>query len=293
MKIKTKMLFAFLLNIFFSILEFVGGLFTGSVSIMSDSVHDFGDAISIGFSYFMEKISEKKPDNKYTYGYSRYSILGGLITTLILLIGSILMIINAINKISNPIGVNSNGMLIIAIIGCIINFIAMKLTHGHNSINQRAVNLHMLEDMLGWIIVLIGSIIIKVTDLYIIDPIMSICLSSFIIYNAVKNIIPVINMFLIKVPKNINIEKIKEEILSIPHIINVNKLNIWQLDESNIIATVSLTANNKDVLRADIVAIFNKYEISNITIEMTEENITVKELIFKKAKCNCGHNHFF
>lgn len=291
MKTKTKILFAFLLNICFSIFEFIGGIYTGSVSIMSDSVHDFGDAISIGFSYFMEKISEKKPDNKYTYGYSRYSILGGLITTIILLVGSILMIVNAINRLVNPIEINSNGMLIVAIIGCIINFVAMKLTHGNHSINQKAVNLHMLEDMLGWLIVLIGSIIIKLTNISIIDPIMSIALSMFIIYNAIKNLKPIFDIFVLKVPMEINVAKIKEDILSISGIININRLNIWQLDEENIIATIDISVNTNEPIKDKVRDVFEKYGLTNNTIEINKGNISVRDIIFAKHKCNCGHHH--
>jgi cobalt-zinc-cadmium efflux system protein len=291
MKTKTKILFAFLLNLCFSIFEFVGGIYTGSVSIMSDSIHDFGDAISIGFSYFMEKISEKKPDNKYTYGYSRYSILGGLVTTIILLVGSILIIANAINRLVNPIAINSNGMLIVAVIGCVINFIAMKLTHGNHSINQKAVNLHMLEDMLGWLIVLIGSIIIKFTDFTIIDPIMSICLSIFIIYNVIRNLKPIFEIFTLKVPNNIDIETLKKEILSIHGVTNINRLNIWQLDENNIIATIDVTVNTNEPIKHKILGIFNTYAIFYVTVEINKSTVDVRDIIITRRKCNCGHHH--
>lgn len=291
MKIKTKMLFAFLLNLCFSIFEFIGGLYTGSVSIMSDSVHDFGDALSIGFSFFMERISEKKPNNKYTYGYSRYSILGGLVTTTILLIGSIFIIMNAINKLVNPTAINSNGMLIVAIIGFVINFIAMKITHGHNSINQKAVNLHMLEDMLGWLIVLIGSIIIKFTDLSIIDPIMSICLSLFIIYNAIKNLKPIFDIFVLKVPNNIDVEDLRSEILLISGITKINKLNIWQLDEINTITTIDVSVNTTEPIKEKIRSVLDKHGLTNSTIEINQGNVSVKDIIFAKRTCNCGHHH--
>ena len=128
MKIEKNILIAFLLNISFSIFEFFGGLFTNSVAILSDSIHDLGDAISIGISYFMEKKSKKHVDNKYTYGYVRYSVLGGVITTTILLVGSILVIISAIKRLINPVEVNYSGMIIFAVIGVILNFTAAYVT---------------------------------------------------------------------------------------------------------------------------------------------------------------------
>ena len=151
MKTEKNILFAFILNLAFSIFEFFGGIFTNSVAILSDSIHDMGDAVSIGVSFFLEKKSKKKPDNNYTYGYIRYSVLGGLITTVILLAGSILVIYNAMGRIINPVEVNYKGMIIFAIIGVVMNFIATYLTREGDSINQKSVNLHMLEDVLGWV----------------------------------------------------------------------------------------------------------------------------------------------
>ena len=149
MKTEKNILIAFLLNMLFSIFEIIGGIFTGSVAIISDAVHDFGDSISIGISYILEKKSKKKPDNKYTYGYTRFSVLGATITNTILIVGSILVILNAVKRIINPIEINYNGMIIFAIIGVIVNFVAAYATKEGDSLNQKAVNLHMLEDVLG------------------------------------------------------------------------------------------------------------------------------------------------
>ena len=161
MKTEKNILIAFLLNISFSLFELIGGMFTNSVAIVSDAIHDFGDSISIGISYFLEKKSKKKPDNKYTYGYTRYSILGAIITNSILITGSILVIINAVERIINPTEINYDGMIIFAVFGVIINFFAAQFTKEGDSLNQKAVNLHMLEDVLGWIVVLIGAIVIQ------------------------------------------------------------------------------------------------------------------------------------
>ena len=174
MKTEKNILVAFLLNLLFSIIELIGGIITNSVAIISDSIHDMGDAISVGISYFLEVKSNKKPDNNYTYGYIRYSVLGSVITTLILLMGSIFVIYNAIVRIFNPVEINYNGMIIFAILGVVINFFAAYFTKEGYSLNQKAVNLHMLEDVLGWAVVLIGAIVMKFTNIIIIDSILSI-----------------------------------------------------------------------------------------------------------------------
>ena len=213
MKTEKNILIAFILNLSFSIFEFVGGIITGSVAILSDSIHDIGDAASIGVSFFLEKKSKKQPDNTYTYGYARYSVLGSVITTVILMVGSILVIVNAVRRIINPVPINYNGMIIFAVIGTVVNFIAAYFTKDGDSLNQKAVNLHMLEDVLGWIVVLIGAIIMRFTDISVIDPILSVCVALFILINTVKNLKEVTNLFLEKTPENISVDEIKEHII--------------------------------------------------------------------------------
>ena len=164
MKTEKNILIAFVLNLSFSLIEFMGGIFTGSVAIISDSVHDMGDALSIGIAYALEKKSKKQPDEKYTYGYGRFSVLGGLITTVILFVGSVVVIINALDRIINPTEINYDGMIIFALVGVAINFAAAYFTREGDSINQRAVNLHMLEDVLGWAVVLLGAIFMRFTE---------------------------------------------------------------------------------------------------------------------------------
>ena len=293
MKVKTRILIAFILNIFFSIFEFIGGLLCGSISILSDSIHDMGDAISIGLSYIMEKRSEKSPDSKYTYGYKRYSILGGLITTIILVCGSIIMIIHSIQRFFSPIPVQYNQMIIIAIIGCIINFWAAKITHSHNSINQKAVSLHMMEDMFGWISVLIGAIIMKFTNWSFIDPCISIIISIFIMYHAIKNIVLITNMFLIKTPSNISIIDIKHSLIILPGIKDVHHIHVWSLDEANVIATVHVVAEYNPAIKKVIKQTLKKHGINHATIEFEnfDEHCHDIECCPHTSECSCGHNH--
>ena len=153
---EKNILIAFVLNLVFSLIEIAGGLFTNSVAILSDAIHDFGDAFSIGFSYFLERKSKKKPDETYTYGYLRYSVLGAFITTIILTIGSIVVLTGAIFRIIHPVSLHYEGMILLAILGIVINFLAAYKTREGDSLNQKAVNLHMLEDVLNWGLFLSG-----------------------------------------------------------------------------------------------------------------------------------------
>lgn len=252
MKTDKNILFAFILNLGFSIFEFLGGLVTNSVAILSDSIHDMGDALSIGISFFLEKKSKKKPDNNYTYGYTRYSVLGGLITTVILLVGSILVIYNAIGRIINPVEVNYKGMIIFAVVGVIMNFLAAYLTREGDSINQKSVNLHMLEDVLGWVVVLIGAIVMNFTDIRIIDPIMSIGVSLFILINTLKNLKEILDLFLEKTPQNIDIDKLKDHLNKIEGVDDIHHIHVWSIDGYNNYATMHIVTKSNDIKKIKV-----------------------------------------
>ncbi len=296
MKTKRKIFIAFIFNLLFSIFEFFGGIITGSVAITSDALHDFGDATSIGSAYFLEKISEKKPNNKYTFGYSRFSVLGALITTLILLVSSIIIIFNAILHIISPISIDYNCMLIFALIGLIVNIIATYFTHGGKSINQKAVNLHMLEDVLGWLVVLVGAIVIKFTNLYIIDPILSIIVALFVIINCIKNLIEITQIFLIKTPKNIDISKLIEHVKSVNGVIDAHHIHVWTLDGEINCATLHVVVNDFDIdIKNKVKQELNEHDIYHTTIEMEKDIENCKEntcnIKQKEHHSHCQHHH--
>jgi cobalt-zinc-cadmium efflux system protein len=297
MKSKGKILIAFLLNLIFSIVEFLGGIFTGSVAITSDALHDFGDAISIGLSFFLEKISGKKPNEKYTFGYARYSVLGGLITTLVLLASSGIVIYKSIQRIISPVSINYNLMIVIAIVGFFVNLFATFFTHGGKSINQKAVNLHMLEDVLGWLVVLIGAVVMKFTNLHVIDPILSICVAVFIIVNCVKNLIQISNIFLIKTPKDINLADIKAEILKIDGVIDLHHLHVWTLDgEINLLSLHLVVKEYNSHIKNKVKEEMYEHGICHTTIEMEEVSENCKEkscnIKINENICeHCGHHH--
>lgn len=238
-----SILIAFFLNLAFSIIELVGGIFTGSVAIVSDSIHDIGDAVSIGVSYLLERKSKKAPDENYTFGYVRYSVIGGFITVCILLVGSVAVIINAVEKMFNPTDINYDGMIIFAIFGAVINLIAARITHDGDSLNQKAVNLHMLEDVLGWLVVLVGAVIMRFTDFALIDPIMSIGVAVFIIINALKQLKDIVDLFLEKTPHGLSLAEIKEHVEAIDGVENVHHIHLWSVDGINACATMHVVTD--------------------------------------------------
>ena len=273
MKTEKNILIAFFLNLLFSIFEFIGGTVTGSVAIVSDAVHDIGDAVSIGYSCFLEHKSKKQPDEIYTYGYTRFSVVGSLITTVILLVGSIIVIYNAVVRIFNPVSINYNGMIIFAIIGLAVNFCAAMFTKDGESLNQRAVNLHMLEDVLGWLVVLVGAVVMRFTDFAIIDPVLSIFVSVFIFVNALKNFRQIENVFLERIPSGIELGKIKEHICEIDGVLDVHHIHVWSIDGYNNYATMHIvTDDESSKIKEKIREELSEHNIGHVTLELEKSD---------------------
>lgn len=273
-KTERNIFIAFILNLSFAIFEIIGGIFTNSISILSDALHDIGDALSLGLSAFLEKKSKKDPNSIYTFGYLRFSVLGAFLTSSILVIGSIVILYSAIPKLFKPEVVNYDGMIIFAIIGIIVNGIASaKTSHGH-TLNEKAVNLHMFEDVLSWGAVLIGSIVIKYTNLYIIDPIMSIAIAFYILFHVIKNFKEVAYLFLVKSPKGYNEKELKHSLESISNVKDVHHIHAWSLDEANTYITLHV-ALDKELNSTELINlkheikehIYHKGNFNHITIE--------------------------
>lgn len=296
MKIEKNILIAFILNLIFSLFEFFGGVFTNSIAIISDAIHDLGDALSIGVSYFLERKSKKKPNNEYTYGYIRYSLLGAFITTVILVSGCIFVIYSSIKRLFVPEVINYNGMIIIAIIGFVINLGAATLTKDGNSLNQKAVNLHMLEDVLGWATVLVSSILIKFTKLPLFDNLASLGVAIFILIGALKNLKNITDLFLDKVPKDIDVTEILELVKEIPEVIDVHHIHLWSLDGNSNYATMHIITDSKNqsLLKEEIKNELKEHGISHTTIEIENKKEKCQEHECNiKLDNNLHHHHHY
>ena len=292
MKTEKNILVAFLLNFAFSLFEIVGGIFTGSVAIVSDAVHDMGDAASIAISYFLEKKSKKQPDERYTYGYARCSVIGSAITTVILLIGSCAVIYNAAGRMIAPTEINYSGMIGFAMVGVAVNFCAAFFTREGESLNQKAVNLHMLEDVLGWTVVLVGAIVMKFTNFALIDPLMSIGVAVFILINAVKNLKEAVDLFLEKTPRGIAVKEMKEHIRELDGVLDVHHIHIWSMDGHNNYATMHIVTNAdhhqiKDAIREEL----REHGIGHVTLELETEDEHCHEKCCRVEFNTAGHHH--
>ena len=236
---------AFFLNLGFAIIEWIGWFWTNSIAIVSDAIHDLGDSLAIGLAYIFEKISKKEANEKYTYWYARFSILGALITVLILIIGSFFILKNAIARFSNPSEINSVWMLILAVIWLLINWFAARKTAKWEWLNERAITLHLLEDVLGRAAVLVWSVLIYFFHWNFIDPLLSIWICIFILINACKLLKWVIDIFLEKTPEWISHDEVLKEIKKLDWVLDIHHIHLWTLDGNKNYITIHALIDKK------------------------------------------------
>lgn len=281
-KANKQLSLAFFLNLFFAIIELVGGILTNSTAIIADAFHDFMDAVAIGIAVYMDKFSKKLASSTFTYGYRRFALLSAIIMSAILLVGAAFMLYNGFIFINKPREVNSLGMLGLAVLGIAVNgfaFLRIKKgnehehhhAHAHTShdANSKAIMLHLLEDVLGWIAVLLGAIVMYFTKWYWIDNVLTIAIALFIAYNALRNLYDTFAVLLQAVPKEIDLQKLITELSQINHIAKINDLKVWSMDGQQHIATLKIQVNTTNVeeIKPQVQSVFTKYNISNVTIQ--------------------------
>ena len=277
---------AFFLNIIFAIIELIGGLLTNSIAILSDALHDFGDSISLGIAWYLQKLSGKKRDARYSYGYKRFSLLGAVFISFILIIGSVFVIKECVFRFIEPQEPNPKGMFLLAILGVAVNGIAVLRLKKGKSFNERAVFLHMMEDVLGWIAVLVGSIVMMIFHVPILDPILSLIITVWVLFNAYKNLKSTFQVLLQETPKNIDVEKLKSNLLKIEKVSDIHDFHLWSLDGENHIMTLHVVVKNftiEDIeaLRSEVRKVASDAGINHATMEIETEEGS------KSCDCNC------
>lgn len=276
---------AFFLNLVFTIIEFIGGFYTNSLAIMSDALHDLGDSMVLGLSWYFQKLSGRGATKKYSFGYKRFSLLGALIAGLVLLVGSIIIIYNAVPRLIRPEQPDAFGMMWLAILGVIVNGAAMLKLRKGTSINEKVVSLHMLEDVLGWVAVLIGSIIMQFYDVPILDPILSLLIAAYVLVNVFKNLKTSLHIFLQGTPEEISIAEINRAVTALNGVKSVHDCHVWTLDgEYNlcslhvVVENENLTLNETENIKNEIRDLLHdKFNLEHITLELETET------------ANCGY----
>jgi len=263
----------FFLNLFFTIIEFVGGLLTNSTAIMADAVHDFGDTLSIGLAWVLSQLSGKHPTDEFTYGYYRFSLLGALINGLILIVGSLWVLTEALPKLLNPEMPHAEGMFWLAILGVVVNGVAAWKLSAGKTMNERTLNWHLLEDVLGWVSVLIISILLIFFDWPVLDPLLSIVFTLFILLGVFRNIYRTVGIFLQSVPDKKLLGDIRQVISSIQHVNSIHHLHLWTLDGERHVLTAHLDIDElskveEKQLKQHINKLLAVFSLTHTTIEL-------------------------
>ncbi|WP_347095071.1 cation diffusion facilitator family transporter [Streptococcus salivarius] len=277
MKTKYAVWLAFLLNLSFAIVEFIAGGIFGSSAVLADSVHDFGDAIAIGISAFLESISNRKEDSHYTLGYKRFSLLGAMVTAVILMTGSGMVILENVSKLFHPQPVNEEGLLWLGIIAISVNVLASLVIRKGQTKNESILSLHFLEDTLGWLAVILMAIVLRYTDWYILDPLLSLAISLFILSKAIPRFWSTLRIFLDAVPEGVDIKQVKNDLEQLDNVASINQLNLWTMDglEKNAIVHVCLDhVKHMEVCKESIRGLLKESGFQNVTIEVDEDLAT-------------------
>ena len=267
---------AFVLNFVFTIIEFIGGFLTNSTAILADAVHDLGDSLSLGLAWVLNKLGKKQANQHFTYGYKRLNLAGAFINAVVLIAGSAWVLVEAIPRLWNPQMPIADGMIALAVVGITVNgFAAYKLSEG-KTLNERVINWHLLEDVLGWVTVLIVGIVLLFVDWPILDPILSIGFTLFILVNVLRNLWATLKLFIQATPDKKTYRQVADALLELPHVADLHHLHFWSLDGEEHVLTVHLVlTKNLDIearsdLKQRIDNVLAPYALSHTTVELED-----------------------
>lgn len=276
---------AFFINLAFTLVEVAGGWWTGSIAVLTDALHDAGDCLVLGTAWYLQRVAMKGRDAHYSYGYGRYSMLGGWLTSVVLIAGAIAMLVITVPKLASPTPPHTTGMIGIALFGLAMNGFAAWKLHGGGTLNERGAYLHLLEDVLGWTAVLVGGIIIHFTGWAIVDPLLSVAISCFILYNAVGTLRKGTGILMQEIPPSVDIQAVRDRLLALPHVTDVHDQHTWTLDGSFVVHTAHLVVANVEL--SDALA--TKAAARETLKELGIHHATI-ELEWDEESCDLQHH---
>ena len=267
---EKNLAFVFFMNLTFNIIVIVGGLATNSMAILADCIHDLSDTISIAFAWFLEHVSQKDSNDKYSYGYQRFSILGAVIISIFVIIMAFIILEEAIPRLFAPEGVDAGGMLLVAIVGIVFKLISVYHLHGSETFNEKAILIHQLGDVFEWVTILILSIILIFWEgAPYLDPFVSIGIALWLIFNLARNLYKSAEVLLQKTPSDVDVDILKNEILDIDGVEKILDFHLWSLDGIDSVLTLKLSLDNNLNVKKEVYEICEKYHIVDITIEIS------------------------
>ncbi len=262
------------INVLFTVIELVGGLLTNSVAIIADAVHDLGDSVTLGIALIMERIAGRQRTPQLTFGYRRFSTLGALVTGLVLIVGAVTVLIHTIPRLVEPESVNTGGMIILAVIGVVMNALAALRLSRSGSMNAKAAFLHLMEDVFGWIAVLLGAIAIRVWGLLWLDPLLSVGINVYIMVRAFPILRQALRVMLQYVPGELSVDVVSKLITEIPGILDVHDVHLWTLDgtytllSAHVVPETDQSLSELETLKGQIRGALHSHGVQHVTLEL-------------------------
>lgn len=276
---------AFFINLAFTLVEVAGGLWTHSIAVLTDALHDAGDCLVLGTAWYLQRVALRGRDAQYSYGYGRYSMLGGWLTSVVLIIGSVIMLSVSVPKLWDPGEPDATGMFGIALFGLTMNGLAAWKLHGGGTLNERGAYLHLLEDVLGWAAVLVGAVTIHFTGWTIMDPLLSVAISVFILVNAIGTLRKGTGILMQEIPAGMDMQAIRTRLMAIPHVKDLHDQHTWTLDGSFVVHTVHIVVDAEDLAQAQAIKCKARDELRALGIH----HATI-ELEWAHEPCDLQHH---
>lgn len=238
---ENRIMVAFLLNLIFTFVEIWGSILTGSVTILSDAIHDFGDCIALGMAWRMEKVSKRPANERYQFGYRRFSVVAGLVNNLILLMGGGVLIVTSLQRFFAPRPIDGKGMLVFAVFGILMNGSAMLLTSKGKNINEKTISMHMLEDVLTWVAVLVVGAVMCFIELPVLDSLLSIGMTLVIFVGVARNLKKLFAIITVRSPlEKEEYRKLQEQLAELNFAGTLEEVRLYSMDGEDINGEVSL-----------------------------------------------------
>lgn len=265
---------AFGLNVAFTLVELVGAWATNSTAIAADALHDLGDSLSLGFAWGMERLAGRGPTPNYSYGLKRLSLLGALVNAAVLLGGGLVVLTESVPRLLDPGQPDAQGMLGLAVLGVLVNGAAVWRVRGGKSLNERVVTWHLLEDVLGWVAVLVVSIVMLFVDLPILDPLLSICITVWVGVNAARNLRRTVDVFLQAVPPDVDPAALRAAALAVEGVVDLRHLHVWSQEGEHHVLTGDLVVECAALQKAEGLAeqvrsMLREAGVEHVTLQLT------------------------
>lgn len=280
-----KLTIALILTTTFLVIEFIAGILTQSLALLSDAAHMFTDAAALAIALAAIQIAKRPADNKRTFGYQRFEILAALFNASMLFFVAMYILYEAYQRFTQPPEIQSLGMLIVASIGLVINLISMKIlmSSATESLNMKGAYLEVLSDALGSLGVIIGAVIIYFTNWYWVDTIIAVAIGFWVLPRTWILLKQSINILLEGVPEEVDIEKLRNDLLALDGVESIHQLKVWAITSKNIHLTVHLFAPNADrkqLHHAAAEMLSHEHGIAEVTLQIEDD-----------AEMNCQHTH--